>query len=120
MSGIPAYGAKLFLDFVMSDQQVALFADIVGVPPARSSAVPLSEKFSKPGPQDLFAEQANCCAVVRPVHPAYPAITLNWARAMQNILSDGLADVKSELDAAARLIDQDISDNQGYPPFNGQ
>lgn len=113
-------GAKLFLDFVMSDQQVALFADIVGVPPARSSAVPLSEKFSKPGPQDLFAEQANCCAVVRPVHPAYPAITLNWARAMQNILSDGLADVKSELDAAARLIDQDISDNQGYPPFNGQ
>lgn len=111
---------KLFLDFVMSDQQVALFADIVGVPPSRSSAVPLSEKFSKPGPHDLFAEQANCCAVVRPVHPAYPAITLNWARAMQNILSDGLADVKSELDAAARLIDQDISDNQGYPPFNGQ
>ncbi len=109
-----------FLNFVMSDEQIAIFSDLVGVMPSRTAAVPLSEKFSQPGQHELFTAQANCCAVVRPVHPAYPTITLAFARAMQNILSDGLADVQGELDAAARLIDQDIEDNQGYPPFDGQ
>jgi len=111
---------KVFLDFVMSDEQVALYADITGFAPSRAAAIPLSEKFKESGPQDLFAEQGNCCAVVRPVHPAYPAITLAWSRALQNILSDGSADVKTELDAAAQAIDQDIADNQGYPPFSAQ
>lgn len=111
---------KTFLDFVMSDEQVALYADITGFAPSRAAALPLTEKFSSPGPQDLFSIQGVCCSVVRPVHPAYPAITLAWSRAMLNILSDGAPDVRSELDAAAQFVDQDIADNQGYPPFSGQ
>ncbi|MFV0332845.1 MAG: extracellular solute-binding protein [Tropicimonas sp.] len=108
---------RKFFDFVMSDEEVALYADITGFAPARAAAVPLSEKYSAEGPQSLFTEQGNCCAVVRPVHPSYPAITLAWTRAMLNIFSDGVPDVKSELDAAAAFIDMDIEDNQGYPPF---
>ncbi len=108
---------KKFLNFVLSAEQVALYADITGFAPSRQAAVALSEKFKEPGPQDLFTAQGNCCAVVRPVHPAYPAITLAWSRAMLNILSDGLPDVREELDAAASFVDQDISENQSYPPF---
>lgn len=111
---------RTFLDFVMSDEQVALYADVTGFAPSRSAAIPLSEKFKTAGQQDLFNVQGVCCSVVRPVHPAYPAITLAWSRAMLNILSDGAPDVKSELDAAAQFVDQDIADNQGYPPFSGQ
>jgi multiple sugar transport system substrate-binding protein len=109
---------KKFLGFVMSDEQIALYADVTAFAPSRSSAIPLSKIFSAEGPQKIFTQQGECCAVVRPVHPAYPAITLSWSRAMQNILSDGGADVKSELDAAAKAVDQDIEDNQGYPPFS--
>jgi multiple sugar transport system substrate-binding protein len=54
--------------------------------------------------------------VVRPVHPAYPVITNAWSTAVVNILS-GDVDVKAELDLAAQTIDQDIADNDGYPPF---
>lgn len=108
---------KTFLDFVMSAEQVAMYSDLTGFIPARAAAVPLSKKYGVDGPHKLLIEQSNCCALVRPVHPAYPAITLAWSRAMQNILSDGLADVQTELDAAAAAVDQDIADNQGYPPF---
>lgn len=111
--------AKVFLDFVMSAEQVAIYADTTGFAPSRAAAVPLSKKYGGEGPQKLFIEQGNCCATVRPVHPAYPVITLAWSQAMQNILSDGLADVQTELDAAAAKVDQDIEDNQGYPPFGG-
>ncbi|MBE9640852.1 ABC transporter substrate-binding protein [Salipiger mangrovisoli] len=106
-----------FLNFVMSDAEVAKYADITGFAPSRAAAVPLTKKFSTPGAQDLFAVQGNCCAVVRPVHPAYPAITLSWSRAMLNIFSDGAADVQQELDGVAQYIDLDIEDNAGYPPF---
>lgn len=108
---------KVFLDFVMSAEQVAQYADITGFAPSRAAAVPLSAKYGAEGPQSLFIDQGNCCATVRPVHPAYPVITLSWSQAMQNILSDGLADVQTKLDAAARAIDTDIEDSAGYPPF---
>jgi multiple sugar transport system substrate-binding protein len=47
------------------------------------------------------------------VTPAYPVITKAFADAVANIVTG--ADVKAELDKAARAIDQDIMDNNGYP-----
>ena len=109
--------AKAFLNFAMSSDQVAKYADMTGYIPARASAIPLSKRYGPGGEGALFAEQASCCAVVRPVHPAYPVITAAFSQAVVNILT-GTADVKAELDAAAKTIDQDIEDNSGYPPFN--
>lgn len=109
--------AAAFLNFAMSTEQVAKYADMTGYIPARSSAVPLSEIYGDGGAGEIFAQQASCCAVVRPVHPAYPVITGAFSEAMVNILS-GTADVREELDRAARAIDEDMEDNSGYPPFD--
>ena len=54
--------------------------------------------------------------MVRPVHPAYPVISNSFGKAVQHILQG--ADVKGELQKAARAIDEDIEDNSGYPPFD--
>ncbi|WP_341487793.1 extracellular solute-binding protein [Pararhizobium sp. A13] len=105
-----------FLNFAMSTDQVAKYSDMTGYLPARKSAVPLSKRYSEGGEGELFAQQASCCAVVRPIHPAYPVITSSWSQAVANILT-GNADVQAELDRAAEKVDQDISDNSGYPPF---
>ncbi|MCB1494198.1 MAG: sugar ABC transporter substrate-binding protein [Bauldia sp.] len=106
-----------FLNFAMSTDQVAKYADMTGYIPARASAVPLSARYGEGGEGELFAKQAACCAIVRPVHPAYPVITAAFAGAIDNIMT-GTADVKAELDKAAETIDEDIEDNAGYPPFD--
>jgi len=107
---------KLFLNYAMSSEQVAAYADTTGYVPSRTSAIPLSATYGAGGEGEIFAKLAECCAVVRPVHPAYPVITSAWSQAVVNILS-GDVDVKAELDRAAQTIDQDIADNDGYPPF---
>ncbi len=66
------------------------------------------------GAMSIAAEQA-AYAIARPPHPAYPTITSAFMKAFANIL-DG-ADVEDELNAAAEAIDEDIRDNDGYPPF---
>ncbi len=105
-----------FIKFVMSTEQVAKYADVTGYVPARQSAIELSELYGEAGAGELMAEQSTTIALVRPVHPAYPVISASFGQAVQNILQG--ADVASELQNAARAIDDNIADNAGYPPFN--
>ncbi|RYE53339.1 MAG: hypothetical protein EOP20_13530, partial [Hyphomicrobiales bacterium] len=58
---------KLFLNYAMSSEQVAAYADTTGYVPSRASAIPLSETYGKGGAGEIFAKLAECCAVVRPV-----------------------------------------------------
>ena len=111
---------KKFLNFAMSTEQVKLYSDIVGYLPSRTSVTPLSKRYGPGGEGALFADQDACCAIVRPVHPAYPVISAAFAHAVFDAMTSPTADVKADLDAAAKTIDQDIADNQGYPPFNGK
>lgn len=108
--------AGTFINFAMSTPQVAKYADATGYIPARKSATPLSKVYGKGGEGELMAEQAATIALVRPVHPAYPVISKAFGDAVLNILNG--ANVQAELDKAARTIDQDITANKGYPPFN--
>lgn len=110
--------AGAFVAFAMSTEQVALYADTTGYVPARASAIALSELYGPGGQGALMAEQSATIAVVRPVHPAYPVISAAFERAVTNIL-DG-ADVATELARAARAIDDDIADSDGYPPFGSR
>lgn len=89
--------------------------DHAGFPGLKTFAAS-SPLYAEGGPMVVAFEQASKTAVARPPHPAYPAITLAFQTAMTNIL-DG-ADAATELAKAAKAIDEDIADNDGYPPFN--
>lgn len=118
---VPSSSTKLkavssFLNFAMSPEQVALYSDTTGYIPSRMSAVPLSKLYASGGKGALFVDIANCCTVVRPVHPAYPVISTAFGTAVSDIMT-GKADVRRELDNAAEAVDEDIEDNDSYPPF---
>ncbi len=113
----PENTAKL-LEFFLSTKNVADLMNAMGGVPGRKSAAPLVELYKEGGPLNLYLQQLNAgLGYPRPAHPAYPTITASFAKAVADII-DG-KDVKASLDAAAKKIDTDISDNGGYPPFGG-
>ena len=81
--------------------------------PARLSAIEQSELYAADGPLNLLVQQLQQYAIPRPVTPAYPTITSEFSKVVDDISSG--ADVQESLDKAAAAIDQDIADNQGYP-----
>ncbi|TGG92903.1 sugar ABC transporter substrate-binding protein [Natronospirillum operosum] len=107
---------SLFLNHVLSTEQVAKYGEYTGYVPSRHSSLELVPAFAPGGELEIMTQQASDIAVVRPVHPAYPVISNSYGQAIQRIL-DG-ANVQQALDRAARRIDEDIEDNMGYPPFN--
>ncbi len=104
------------LDFMLSTKNVAdLMTSMGGVPGRKSSAASV-DLYKDGGPLSLYLAQLNAgMGYPRPAHPAYPTITGSFAKAVADII-DG-KDVKASLDEAAKKIDQDITDNSGYPPF---
>ncbi len=110
----PALAGK-FLSFMLQDPDYrAGYRDHAGFPGLKSFAA-ASPLYAPGGAMAVAFEQASKTAVPRPPHPAYPTITLAFQQAMTNIF-DG-ADVQQELTKAAKEIDADIADNDGYPPF---
>jgi multiple sugar transport system substrate-binding protein len=107
-------GAAKFVKFLMSDAEVARAAVGSGAVPATKSVLNKDSRYADGGPLNIFVQQLEGgVAVVRPITPAYPTITAAFAEAMNNIVGGG--NVKAELDKAAKKIDQNISDNKGYP-----
>jgi multiple sugar transport system substrate-binding protein len=108
----PDAAAKVLLHLV-SVESILTMSDNNGAVPARKSAIAKSKNYAPNGPLALYVRQLNSpAAVERPTTPAYPAITRAFAEAVANIAAG--ANVKAELDKAARAIDQDIKDNDGY------
>ena len=85
-----------------------------GAVPGTRSAVQQSTHYGTKGELTLFADQLlQGFSIPRPKTPAYPVITTSFQQAFQQIRNG--ADVKHSLDTAAKKIDLDIQDNQGYP-----
>jgi len=107
--------AGKFLSFMLQDKAYRDgYRDHSGFPGLKSFAAD-SPLYAPGGPMATAFEQATKTAAPRPPHPGYPTITLAFQVAMTNIF-DG-ADPQSELTKAAKKIDADIDDNDGYPPF---
>ncbi len=107
--------AWTFIEFLLEPEEILRITDANGAVPSRISAIGMSDLYGPGAPLELFAQQLETIAVERPVHPVYPVISTAFIDAALNII-DG-ADVRQELERAARRIDEDIEDNRGYPPF---
>lgn len=112
-----------FLDFLLSDDSITAMTTANAAIPGSTSALETSELYGEGKPLALFADNlasacgsedvtAECIAVARPVTPGYPTVTSSVGSALLAIW--GGADVKEELDKAARAIDADFTDNNGY------
>ncbi len=109
----PKEAAKV-LAYFMSPAEIGRVTAVNGAIPATFTAMNANKNFAKGGALEIYAQQAaEKISLVRPETPAYPTITTAFAEAVNNIVAG--ADVKSELDKAAKKIDQNIEDNKGYP-----
>lgn len=115
--------AGSFLDFLLTDESIAAMVEANAAVPGSTTALEQSELYGPGKPLELFATNlesacssddvsADCIAVARPVTPGYPTVTSSFGSALLAIW--GGADVQGELDSAARAIDSDFSDNNGY------
>jgi len=109
-----AEAAASFLQFLLQPDQVLDMCAANSAVPGTRSALRRSSLYSENGPMHLFADQLLLgVSAPRPKTPAYPVITTAFQQAFQQIRNG--ASVKQSLDEAAQIIDQDLSDNQGYP-----
>jgi len=109
----PAAAAR-FIEFLLQPQEILTMTEANGAVPATRAAVARSPQYRDTGPLRLFVAQlSEGYAVPRPQTPAYPVISSAFRRAFADIRNG--APVQQTLDRAATLIDQDLSDNQGYP-----
>jgi multiple sugar transport system substrate-binding protein len=84
--------------------------------PGLRSFAAASPNYAPGGKLAVGIQQAERTALKRPPHPAYPTITLAFMEAMDAIYANG--NVQQALRRAARRIDDEIADNNGFPPFN--
>ncbi|QSW96053.1 ABC transporter substrate-binding protein [Rhizobium lentis] len=113
----PDIAAK-FISFMLKDKEYrAYVASQSGYPGLKSFAAE-SPLYAAGGPMAIAFEQASKTAIARPPHPAYPTITSAFMQAVDEAFNGG--DPKEALTSAARKIDQDIEDNDGYPPFGDE
>ncbi|WP_221130669.1 ABC transporter substrate-binding protein [Rhizobium lentis] len=113
----PDIAAK-FISFMLKDREYrAYVASQSGYPGLKSFAAE-SPLYAPGGPMAIAFEQASKTAIARPPHPAYPTITSAFMQAVDEAFNGG--DPKEALTSAARKIDQDIEDNDGYPPFGDE
>ncbi|WP_225832328.1 sugar ABC transporter substrate-binding protein [Streptomyces sp. NK08204] len=115
--------AGTFLDYLLNDTNVTAMTTANGAPPATKTALAKSALYKQGGPLQRYADQLakpcgdsditkSCVAVTRPVTAGYPTVTAKFSDALNSVY--GGADPKSALEKAARAIDQDFSDNDGY------
>jgi multiple sugar transport system substrate-binding protein len=118
---LPAAGK--FLDFVVADAQITAVTDANGAVPGTESAIAASANYKQGGPLALYADQLakscgsnpptqDCVTVPRTISPAWPVINDKYSQAFWNIWKG--ADAQAELDKAAKAIDLDYADNDGY------
>jgi len=106
-------GAWALLEFMMEAEQMQIMVDANGAVPSRISLLEADERFAEGGQLSIFFQQLNSdVAVPRPITPAYPVITAEFSKAVDEIASG--ADVQDALDAAVDAIERDIEENDGY------
>ncbi len=118
-----AAAAAKFLQFITQDAWINNLTNQNGAVPATKSALAASADYADGGLLSLYKEQLSlscgsgkitkaCVTVPRTISPAWPVINTQFSQAVQAIY-DG-ADAQTALTKAAKAIDQDSADNNGY------
>jgi multiple sugar transport system substrate-binding protein len=104
------------IEYLLQPDRILAMVEANGAVPATYPAVAKSDLYREGGALHLFAAQlAEGYAVPRPRTPAYPVISASFRQAFADIRNK--MPVQQALDRAAATIDEDIRDNQGYPPI---
>jgi multiple sugar transport system substrate-binding protein len=106
-------GAWALLEHMLQPEQMDIMTAAAGTIPSRLSVLAEDERFAEGGDMYIYYQQlTEGVAVPRPATPAYPVITAEFAKAVDEIAAG--ADVQEALDAAVDAIDRDIEENDGY------
>lgn len=100
-----------FLNFLLSDKEIAAISNATGLLPTSNTAAKMVDFMKKPMYKKFF-KYAQSISVRRPETPAYPTISSVFTKLVFN-LRDGI-DPQEALDTAVDAIEQDITDNKGY------
>lgn len=115
--------AAKFLAFIMEDKWVSQITEANGAVPGTTTALAASKLYGPGGDLELYGQQLSktcgsadptpaCVTVPRTISPGWPVINQKFSDAFWAIY--GGADAQSELDKAAKAIDQDAADNNNY------
>lgn len=105
-------GARLFLEHLISPQEIAAFADATGLMPTNEAAADATAAYRKGAFGRAFFEFAREFAVLRPETPGYPMISSAFERALKEA-REGV-DSAEALDRAVEAIQQDLRRNRNY------
>jgi len=109
--------AARWIRFLLTPAEVDAMAAANTAVPALAGVADGSPLYGPDGPLRILLEQLSAgLAVPRPRTPAYPIITSAFQEAFDAVRSGG--DVDAALSEAAVLIDQEITDNRGYPAMS--
>ena len=104
--------AYKFVEYMLSKEAIGEIFDVNGAVPGRISVLNEIEEYQEGGRLYLYRQQlVEGHAKVRPITPTFGVIQTVIGDAAMNILKG--SDIQSELDKAAREIDETIEDN-GY------
>lgn len=105
-------GARLFLEHLISSEEIARFSQATGLMPTSASAADATTVYRTGGSGRAFFEFARAYAVPRPETPAYPMISSSFERALKEVREG--ADAADALDRAVEAIQQDLKRNRNY------
>ena len=101
-----------YLSYSLKPENIAAVAKATGTIPATDEAAALLPEYAEGGASRIFMDFSREYAVMRPETPAYPFISTEYGKAVQDILAG--AEPKTALDKAVKAIDANIKSNGGY------
>ncbi|KAB2350093.1 type 2 periplasmic-binding domain-containing protein [Actinomadura rudentiformis] len=117
-----AKAAGAFLDHLLGDGPVTQMTTANGAIPGTRTALAASKLYKPGGPLALYSAQLDkpcgdnadrsCAVVTRPLTAGYPVVSKQFAAALNEIYKG--ADPQAQLTKAAKAIDTDFADNDGY------
>ncbi|CAM3574244.1 Bacterial extracellular solute-binding protein [Vibrio aerogenes CECT 7868] len=104
--------AKAFINFLLSDKEIAAISEATSMIPTSAAAAALTKNYSASGQWHFLFSVSDKLSKYRPATPAYPVISSSYKKAISDILQ-GL-DPQTAFDLAVENIEAAIERHQYY------